>query len=330
MHDPQVTVVIVTYKSAVLTVKCLASICSERDRGGAQVSVLVVDNASGDLPHIRRAIEERGWAAWVTLIAAPKNGGFAYGNNLGIRAALELAHPDYIWLLNPDTEARPNALGALLKFLESHPVVGIVGSSFETEDRQDWPFAFRFPTVMSEIEHGMQLGLITRLLSRWMVARPMGSAAEPTDWVSGASMMIRREVFFAVGCLDENFFLYFEETEFCYRASRAGFATWYVPESRVMHMIGKSTNLNEESRFRSRLPAYWFDSRRWYHMATRGRAFSIAMDAVSVIANSFGLLKRTLQGRPSTPHYIRDLIAHSAIFSRNRKVTQLQTYFPAP
>jgi hypothetical protein len=133
------------------------------------------------------------------------NGGFAYGNNLGIRSAYELGRPNYIHLLNPDTQVRPGAIAKLAEFLETHPQVGIAGSSFETEQGEDWPFAFRFPTLFSEIAHGMQLGLVTRCLSRWTVARTMNSIAQPTDWICGASMMIRPTVLAAVGCLDENF-----------------------------------------------------------------------------------------------------------------------------
>jgi hypothetical protein len=311
-----------------LTIQSLASINSEQERAGAKLHVVVVDNASGDMPQIRHAVEQRGWTDWVTLVIAPRNGGFAYGNNLGIKTAFESSRPSHVFLLNPDTEVRPNAIGVLVEFLEAHPEAGIAGSSFETEDGQDWPFAFRFPSVMSEIEHGMQLGIISRLLSRWTVAKSMSTTAEPTDWISGASMMIRREVFAAVGCLDENFFLYFEETEFCYRARRAGFTTWYVPQSRVMHMIGKSTDLNEKGRFSKRLPGYWFDSRERYYRTTKGLAGAIAADIAAIVASIFGLSKRVLQRRPSTPHYIRDLIAHSALLPRNRRIVRLETYFP--
>jgi N-acetylglucosaminyl-diphospho-decaprenol L-rhamnosyltransferase len=328
VHDPKIVVVIVTYKCAPLTVACLASIDSERARAGARVDVVVVDNASGDGPEIQNAVEQRGWGDWVTVSTASKNGGFAYGNNWGIRLALQSSLPKYFYLLNPDTEIRPNSIRALVDFLELHPEVGIAGSSFETEDGREWPYAFRFPTLVSEIEQGMQLGMVTKLLSRWTVARSMGSRAEQTDWISGASMMIRREVFVSAGCLDENFFLYFEETEFCHRARRAGFATWYVPQSRVMHMIGKSTNLNDDGRFLKRLPGYWFDSRRRYYQATGSHAAAIAIDMAAVLASTFGLLKRILQRRASTPHYIRDLIAHSAVWRRNRRIAPLETFFP--
>jgi len=328
MNDIEVAVVIVTYKSAELAIECLASIHSERETQNLKIRAVLVDNASGDLPQIERAVERNGWSSWVTLLLAPKNGGVAYGNNFGIRSVYEQGRPNYIHLLNPDTQVRPRAIAALVEFMESHPQVGIAGSSFETEDGKDWPFAFRFPTLLSEIEHGIQLGLVTRCLSRWTVARSMNSSAQPTDWISGASMMIRPDVFTAVGCLDENFFLYFEETEFCHRARQAGFPTWYVPESRVMHMIGKSTNVDEKTRFRQRLPGFWFDSRMRYYAATRGAGTAALIDVAAIVSSLLGLSKRTLLRRPSTPHYIRDLLAHSVLLRRNRRFAPLEAYFP--
>ena len=324
----EVAVVIVTYKSAELAIQCLASIDSERAAQNLKVRVVVVDNASGDFPLIEQALRSNGWSTWVTLILAPRNGGFAYGNNLGIREAYGGGRPDYVYLLNPDTLVRPGAIGTLAEFLESHPQIGIAGSSFETEQAEDWPFAFRFPTWISEFEHGIQLGFITRWLSRWTVARPMSAIPQATDWISGASMMIRPAVLTAVGCLDETFFLYFEETEFCYRAHRAGYATWYVPQSRVMHMIGKSTNVDENTRFSKRLPGYWFESRRRYYAATRSTGRAAFIDVVTIVASFLGLLKQKAMRRPTTPHYIRDLLAHSVILRRNRYFAPLKTYFP--
>ena len=123
--------------------------------------------------------------------------------------------------------------------------VGIAGSSFENVDGSDWPFAFRFPSILSELEEGLQTGLVTRVFRSWVVTKQMSSVPQPIDWVPGASMMIRRAVVDAIGGLDENYFLYFEETDFCLRALKAGFPTWYVPESRVMHIAGQSSKITE-------------------------------------------------------------------------------------
>ena len=237
---------------------------------GLRIRVVVVDNASGDAPAIAEAIESNSWSSWVTLVRSPKNGGFAYGNNLAFRVANDDGPPDYFYLLNPDTLVRKGAIGALVRFLEAHPDVGIVGSGLENLDGSEWPIAFRFPSILSELENGLQFGLASRILQRWVVAVEMSSVPQPIDWVPGASMMCRPAVFDAIGGLDENYFLYFEETDFCLRAKRAGFPTWYVPESRVMHIAGQSTKVTERDVAPKRLPSYWFESRRRYFVASYG------------------------------------------------------------
>lgn len=170
------------------------------------IRALVVDNASGDSPQIAQAIDDHDWSSWVTLARAPKNGGFASGSNLGIARAYDSGAPSYIHLLNPDTLVRPSAVDSLARFLEAQPEVGIASSSFETNEVKDQPFAFRFPSLLSEIARGLDFGFATRLLAPWTTIRHMGNSSEPADWVSGASIMIRRELFAAIGGLDESYY----------------------------------------------------------------------------------------------------------------------------
>jgi GT2 family glycosyltransferase len=321
-HDRNVSVVIVTYKSAALTVNALRSIAADRLSSTLRINCFVVDNASGDLIEIESEIKSNNWTSWVTLIQSQKNGGFAYGNNLGIQNALFRDPQSYIYLLNPDTEIRTGAAEFLVDFLESNPSVGIAGGSFEDEDGSPWPICFRFPSIFSEIIAGLSIGLISRLLANWEVPRVMEAANQPVDWICGASMMIRPEVFKAVGGLDEHYFLYFEETDLCRRAKAAGFSTFYVPKSRVMHIRGQSTKVTELTNIPRRLPSYWFESRRRYFAVTFGVRRAIAIDLVAVVAHSIGNIKRFLLGRMSTavPHFVRDLISHSVIWPRNRNV----------
>lgn len=323
-----VATVIVSYKSAQLTIKCLRSIEPERTGAGLRVRVIVVDNASGDTPAIEEAIRANDWTTWVSLISAPRNGGFAYGNNLGIQHAYQTGRPDYLYVLNPDTEVRPGAISALVRFLEAKPQVGIAGSSYECLDGRDWPIAFRFPTLISEFSYGLQTGVVSRLFKRWTVATPMTKIAQPIDWICGASMMIRAAVIDAIGGFDENYFLYFEETDFCYRARQAGFATWYVPESRVMHIMGQSTKVTDEKPVQERYPPYWFESRRRYFAVTFGTARAMAIDIAAVMANSLGLLKRMAQKRRGIPHYIRDLVRHSILWPKNRNIPGVRCFRP--
>jgi len=319
MRSFDVAVVIVTYRSAELTIACLRSVQEER-QSSREISVraFVVDNASGDAAVIRNALQAEGWQSWVTLIEAPVNGGFAYGNNLGVQHAYAEKSPDYVYLLNPDTEVRPGAIGSLVRFLESSPQAGIAGGSFEHLDGRIWPIAFRFPTICSELSHGLQMGIVSRLLQRWTVARSMIQLTQPVDWICGAAMMIRPGVFDRIGGFDENYFLYFEETDFCNRARQAGYSTWYVPESRVMHIMGQSTKVTDEKVILQRFPAYWFESRSRYFGVTFGVAHAMLIDLVAVLASCLGLMKRVALRRPSVPHYIRDLIRHSVLRPRNR------------
>lgn len=315
-HVVDVAVIIVTYRSASLTIACLRSLQTERSDPALRISAVVVDNASGDLAEITAAVEGQRWSSWVTLLEAPQNGGFAYGNNLGIERAYRIGTPSYLFLLNPDTEVRAGAIAALVQFLEAHPEAGIAGPSFETGAGSDWKIAFRFPTLLGELEQGLQLGVATRLLGRWAVVRYMGEHREAVDWISGSSMMIRPEVFAAVGGLDENFFLFFEETDLCRRARSAGYTTWYVPESRVMHIGGATTKTQ------TRLPPCWFESRRRYFAVTHGLARAMLIDLVAVSAHLLGAAKRLVQGRQhgGRPRFIRDLLHHSVLWRRNRDI----------
>ena len=165
----------------------------------------MVDNASGDYPLLKRAVAQNGWGSWAEVILAPRNGGFAYGNNLALRQAFAERAPDYLHLLNPDAQVRPGAIVALARFLEAHDTVGIAGSSFENLDGSDWPIAFRFPSLISELCAALHIGLVSRLLRRWQVPRQMSRTPQPVDWISGASMLIRARVFETIGGLDENY-----------------------------------------------------------------------------------------------------------------------------
>jgi len=325
-----IAVVIVSYRSAELVVQCLRSVLAERSTPGLHIRVAVVDNASGDFPAISAAIAHEHWSSWATVVAAPRNGGFAYGCNVGISCAFSVATPDYVYLLNPDTQVRPGAIGALVDFLEAHRSVGIAGSGIELPDGTDWSLAFRFPGLLSELNDGLQVGLASNLLRRWVVARVMSNTPECVDWVCGASMMIRTAVLYAIGGLDENYFLYFEETDFCYRAKRAGFPTWYVPDSHVVHLRGGSTDIPDLSISPNRLPPYWFESRRRYFAVTFGVGYAVATDLVAVVAHSLGSVKRFLLGRrrSAIPHFVRDLLRHSVLWSRNRRIAPPRCFSP--
>lgn len=319
-----------SYRSADLAIESVRSLVSERSRAALHLRVVLVDNASGDAPAISAAVAANGWSEWVTLVVSARNGGFGYGNNLGIAHACAVGVPDYIYLLNPDAQVRPGAIAMLVRFLESQPQAGIAGSGIDNADGSDWPIAFRFPSLLSEVDSGLGFGPASRLLRRWAVARRMGAAPQQVDWVCGASMMIRPALLAAIGGFDESYFLYFEETDLCLRARRSGFQTWYVPDSRVVHIRGQSTSVTDLTQGPKRLPAYWFESRRRYFRTAWGLGWAIAIDVAALLAGVLGALKQILLGRRNTlvPHYLRDLLASSVLWHRNRGVPPARTSIP--
>lgn len=314
-----ILVAIVNYRTAPLAVACLASLVGEV-AANPGTRVTVVDNASGDgsAAEIAAAISANGWEDWAALVESPVNGGFAAGVNVALRPALAAGDADLFWLLNPDTEVRPGALAALAGFLRARPKVGIAGSALDLADGTPWPYAFRFPTIVSEFEHGLRLGPVTRLLGRHVGLRRMGVEAARVDWVSGASMMVRREVIEAVGLFDEDYFLYFEETDFCRAADRAGWECWYVPEARVMHIAGQSTGLAGTGPTRQRRPGYWFEARRRYFVKNHGLAYTAATDIAWLAANATWRARRRLTGAVDhdPPGLWSDLLRHSVLMGR--------------
>lgn len=323
---PEIVVIIVNYCTVGLVVDCLRSLCEQRTEFPG-MTVVVADNASpdGSGREIAQAIEANGWADWARLLPMPRNGGFGYANNAVINEYLNTPQaPRYFWLLNSDTVVRPGAISALAAFMEQHPTVGIAGSRLEEPDGTAQHSAFRFPTIAAEFEASIRLGLITKLLDRWRVAPPIAAENTQYDWLSGASLLIRTETLRQAGLFDETYFLYYEEVDLCMRAGRQGWSCWYVPASRVVHLVGMSTGVTKRaSRPRRRAP-YWFQSRRYYFVKHYGRVYASIADLALAAGSFLGLLRAGIQGRPSLhpEHFLYDLARHSATLKLPRAPEQ--------
>ncbi|MFG0307518.1 MAG: glycosyltransferase family 2 protein [Phycisphaerales bacterium JB040] len=315
----RLAVVIVNYKTGHMVADCLRSI-ADTTQEHARPAVYVVDNASPDdsADVIERAIASD-FAPFATLVRADRNGGFSYGNNTGIRRALS-DDPELgaILLLNPDTIVLPGALGVLSTFLEHNPEAGLVGARLLNPGEAGEPgppqrSAFRFPSIASEFEACAQVGLISRLLRSRMVAPPPRNEPHTCDWLSGAALCVRRAVLQDVGPMDEAYFLYYEETDFCRRAAALGHTCWHVPDARIVHLEGQATGV-AHSRPKRR-PGFWFDSRRLYFTSHHGRLYAAAADLAAVLGTAIARTKHLLLRRPihSPPHYATDLIRQGAL-----------------
>lgn len=316
-----VAVVLVNYCTRDLTVDCLRSLAAEIAQfPGSQV--VVSDNASpdGSGPQIAAAIDENGWGAWARVLLLPRNGGFSYGNNAAIREVLAgPTPPSYVWLLNTDTVVRPGGLRPLISFLAGHPTAGATGSRLEHADGERQCSAFRFHSLAGEFEASFQLGVVTKLLQRWKVAPRLPDVPTRFDWLSGASVLFRSEVFQDVGLLDEAYFLYFEETDYFRRAAQRGWTSWYVPESRVVHFVGKSTGMTNVADRRARRAPYWFQSRRRYFLKHHGLLYAALADVALASGTMLAKLADLLRGRPSEHprQFLSDLARQNALFNRS-------------
>lgn len=311
-RTPRVLAVCVNYRTGPLAVNLLASLAIERAHVPG-LEAVVVDNASGDdsLGVLEHAIAERGWSSWARILAAPRNGGFAYGNNLATRAALaEAMPPDSVLYVNPDVEVYPGSLRELVRFLEEHPRAGIAGPATEIGRGALRGTAFRFPGILNSFDEGLHLGLVSRMLSRWRLSPPPRNDAHSTDWVSGGCMLVRRAVFESAGLMDEGYFLYYEELDFTLAARRKGFEAWYVPSARVVHFAGASTGLTGGRELERRVPRYWFESRRRYFVKNRGRVAALLADVAWVLGNSLWNVRRALTRAPrkEPPHFYADFV----------------------
>jgi GT2 family glycosyltransferase len=307
-------IVIVNYRTAGLVLDCLASLAAQMDTVPG-TRVLIADSASGDdsLPRLREALAERGWGRWASLLPLETNRGFAAGNDAAIRCALaDRDQPQYVLLLNPDTVVHPMALLTLVEFMDRHPRAGIAGPRVEFADGTPQSSAFRFPTILSEFEGTAKLGLCTRLLSRWVVAPPPRTQEHAADWVSACAVVIRREVFEQIGDLDENYFMYYEEVDFCLRAAAAGWERWYVPSARVVHLVGQASGVTDRTR---RKPRYWFDSRNNFYRKNFGWVYALLANAAFTLGLLVWSVRRRLQRLPECdpPHLLGDFVRHSLV-----------------
>jgi len=310
----KVLVVLVNYRTPRLAVDALGSLHHEVEQIG-DMEVIVADNDSGDgsVEIIRGAIEANGWD-WCSLIPLTYNGGYGAGNNAAIRPYLEADNPpDYVMLLNPDACVHPGAISTLLAFMESRPDVGIAGTRVEGADGKQAHSAFRFPSATSELVEGFKLGLLTKLLRDRQLLYELGDEIMQVDWVTGAAMMIRKEVLSDVGLFDDGYFLYFEEVDLCFRASRAGWSVYYVPDSVVTHLQAQATGITDARPDKRRYPSYWFDSRRRFFLKNRGKLPAVLADLAFLVGYSTFRARSVIQRKDhqEPPYFWRDFVRNS-------------------
>ena len=234
------SIVIVNWNTKELVLDCINSIIESKTK--VKYEIIVVDNGSteGSVEALRKIKE-------IKLIENKENLGFAKANNQGIK----IAEGKYILLLNSDTKVKRGSIDKLYKFAKEKAGAGVVGSRLLNPDGSIQASCFRFPTIISAInEYWLgQRGLTAKYI-------PDNSTPTQVDVVVGASFLITPQAIKKVGLLDERFFFFFEDLDYCRRVYKEGLKVYYLPESEVVHYHGSSNRkvVTKDGSWRSHIP----------------------------------------------------------------------------
>ncbi len=228
MNQPKLSLIILNYKNAGLVKQCVKGIFDNPSK--LPLEVIVIDNNSHD-----NCLEmiKTNWPQVIT-VAAEKNRGYAAGNNLG----LKITRGNYVMVLNPDVAIMPGTLDKLIDFMDSHPKVGIASPKLVNPDGSVQSSAYTFPLFWMPIFRRTPLGYWPRAqksLTRYLMLDWDHQDNRPVDWLLGACLIIRREALIQVGWLDERYFLYVEDTDWCRRFWQKDWQVYYVAEVAMVH-----------------------------------------------------------------------------------------------
>lgn len=242
----ELSIIIVNYNVKAFLQNCLLSIKKATEKIDSEI--IVVDNASddGSIELIKKNFND------ITLIESQVNLGFSRANNLG----LKISHGKYICLINPDTIVEENTFQVMIDFMDNHPEVGLAGCKILNPDGT-FQLACRrsFPTpwvAFTKIIGLSKLFPKSKLFAKYNLTYLDENQSYEVDAVSGSFMFFRREVYEKIGGLDETFFMYGEDLDYCYRVKKAGYKVYYVHSTQIIHFKGESTkrsNIDELKHF---------------------------------------------------------------------------------
>lgn len=229
-----VSIIVVNWNTKSLLQDCLTSVYKQSR--GIDFEIIVVDNGStdGSKEMIRNDFPK------VVLIENTKNRGFAAANNQG----MAIAKGRYVLLLNSDTVVLDNCIADIISFADTHPRAGVIGCRVLNSDRTLQQTCFMFPSILNLLLSSSYLYKIfpkSRFFGRELMTWWNANDVREVDIVKGCFMLVRREAIEKVGGLDESFFMYAEETDWCYRFRKCGWKVMFAPVGEIIHYGGQST-----------------------------------------------------------------------------------------
>lgn len=296
-RDEKISVIIVSYNVVNLLEKCLKSLTYETK---LLLDIWVVDNNSGDesVDMVKEKFEQ------VNLIENKENIGFA----CAVNKVLKLCDGDYIFLINPDAIIKKNSIEKLVDFLRSNPEAGAVAPKILYPDNSLQLSCRIFPNITTQFLESSYLFKLfpkSRFFGQYFMSWWSHNSLKEIDWASGSALMIKIETLYEVGFLDEEMFMYNEDTDWCYRCWKKGWKIYYLPEANIIHYDAQSAKISEANRLIQVL-----ESR--YHFF-RKHGYKNRMYIIKVIVLS-GLLGRI----------IISFLAWLLTFSKERKIVKFE------
>ncbi|MEE9429062.1 MAG: glycosyltransferase family 2 protein [Paracoccaceae bacterium] len=291
----KIAVSIINFRTPELTQKCVLSVL--QDMEGIDGKIVIIDNHSGDgSAEIIQAWIETLETERIELIRSTINSGFSGGHNQVI-AAYEA---EFYLILNSDALLQPGFLKSVIATAEADPKAGLITPILSYQDGIIQTSCFRFHSPGSEIIRSAKTGFVTRLFSKYHIDLGTGPVTKEIDWASFACILVRADMCKAIGPMDEGYFLYFEDAEYCLRAKRAGWHIRQDAQAHAVHHRGGSGPVQKLVHNRKRLPAYYYSSRTRFFYQAYGYVGFWAANLGWYIGRGLAIF-RYLIGRPTEP-----------------------------
>lgn len=232
-----ISIILVNFRNVKLTENCIYSLMAAKTK--VSYEIIVIDNHSedGSVETLKKRFPQ------LTVVDSGRNGGFAFGNNAGVK----LAEGKYLLLLNNDTEVKDGMLDALYQFAEKNPEVGILGCQALDRNGMELPIVHKYENLkriwlQSYVKPFLEkIGLQRKLVKLAEHKDDGGEEFTSAEWIAGSAMFIKRELYYKIGGLDENYFMYMEDEDLCRRINNAGYKVGMIPFIGYVHYCGGST-----------------------------------------------------------------------------------------
>ncbi len=288
----RIAAVIINYKTPELTMAAVRSLYGELDP--KRDAIYVVDNCSNDgsLEFLNIALPSESWPGRIEILASDYNGGFSYGNNF----AMNNVNAEAYLLLNSDAEVVPGAISLMWVTLHGDAKRGLLGPLVLGEDGSEQVSCFVDRTPWNEFLATAKTGPLTKLFGCFgvqEVALLPGGAAREVDWLSFVCVLIRGAAYYDIGPMDDGYFMYREDNDYCRRTRAKGWQVYYLPQAKVIHL-----NKGWSAKQLARQPAFYYESRTRYFQKYYGLAGVILANVLWTLGRLIHLPREILQHRP--------------------------------